>query len=160
MLTTHVNPVHGLAELAVGDGIETPGRTIFQSDITNFCGTVGDINPMHLNMQFAAASPMGSIIAPAPLTLAVAISQWGITGWLSRVLGVFVGVRDWRVLAPVFPGDTISSAVTVGALRATSDNVRHILDLEFATRAVRASSGATEGVMRFMAAFVVQDPLS
>lgn len=158
MITTHVTPVQALTELVVGDGIQTPGRTIFQSDITNFCGVVGDINPLHLNTQYAAASPLGSIVGPAPLTLAVAISQWGITGWLSRVLGVFVGLKEWRVLAPVFPGDTISSSVTVAALTPTSDGVRHILDLEFRTQAVRASSGAAEEVMRFTATFVVQNP--
>ena len=40
-------------------GSMTPGKTIGESDINLFAGLVGDFTPIHVDAQFAAASPSG-----------------------------------------------------------------------------------------------------
>jgi acyl dehydratase len=44
-------------DFSVGDFVETPGRTVTESDVVNFAGLSGDFNPLHTDAQFAAQSP-------------------------------------------------------------------------------------------------------
>ena len=85
-------------------------RTVTARDIELFTELTGDRNPLHYDERAAAASRFGGIIV-----------QGGVTsGLLNAVVAedlpgpgsVFLQV-DWRFLAPVRPGDTITAVVEV-----------------------------------------------
>jgi acyl dehydratase len=163
-------PVKYVRELQKGLGIVTQGRTIFESSIVSFCGIVGDGNKMHLDTLHASREPIGRTIAPAPMILSMAIGLWGETRWLEAILLPFVGLSEWRLEAPVFPGDTIWCKVRVHDLKPTSSGARYLMDLFFEVFAHRAQGtdpalkgqrGETGGnetrVMYFTARFLVGD---
>ena len=154
--------VRNIAELRVGQSIETTGRTLCQSDINLFCGLTGDMNPLHLSETEAAAGPAQSIVAPATMVQAMAIGLFAQTRWLAAVIVVFVGVADWRAEKPVFPGDTVRARVSLAGMRPTSDGKSHILDVlfeVFARRGRKRAEATTDPrVMLFTARFLARDP--
>lgn len=89
-------------------------RTVQARDIELFTEITGDRNPVHYDEAIAAQSRFGSIIV-----------QGGVTsGLLNAVVAedlpgpgsVFLETQ-WRFLAPVRPGDTITAEVEVLAAR-------------------------------------------
>jgi acyl dehydratase len=89
-------------------------RTVTARDIELFTEMTGDRNPLHYDERVAARSRFGGIIV-----------QGGVTsGLLNAVVAedlpgpgsVFLHT-DWRYLAPVCPGDTITAEVEVIGLR-------------------------------------------
>jgi acyl dehydratase len=85
-------------------------RTVTTRDIELFTEITGDRNPLHYDAALASRSRFGGLIV-----------QGGVTsGLLNAVVAedlpgpgsVFLHV-DWRFLAPVHPGDTITAEVEV-----------------------------------------------
>lgn len=108
-----------MIELRIGTTVTTPGRTIGEGDISLFAGLAGDFTPIHVDEEFASASPHGARIAHGPLTLATAIGMATQTGMFgSRVIGLVN--LNWDFMGVVKIGDTIRSTVTVETLRPTS----------------------------------------
>jgi acyl dehydratase len=90
-------------------------RTVTEHDIALFTEITGDRNPIHYDLDLAAASRFGSVIV-----------QGGVTSGLLNALvaeqlpgpgSVFLEVA-WRFLAPVRPGDVITARATVTDARA------------------------------------------
>jgi 3-hydroxybutyryl-CoA dehydratase len=89
---------------------------VTESQIAKYADAAGDHNPLHLNAEFAATTPYGRPIAHGMLVLAF------VSEMLTRSFG-----RSWlcggklkaRFRAPVFPGDTVTTA---GTLKSTSDS--------------------------------------
>jgi acyl dehydratase len=98
-------------DVAVGQQWRSPGRTITEADIVNFAGLSGDFNPIHMDHQFAKATPFRRPIAHGLLVFSVSS---GLTLYAPpmRTLAV-VSIREWYFRDPVFPGDTISVVSTV-----------------------------------------------
>lgn len=96
-------------EIAIGDSASTT-KTITLDDIALFSVISGDINPAHLDADYAATDLFHHIIAQGVLT----------AGLISAVLGtklpgpgtIYLG-QDLQFRAPVSPGDTITATVTV-----------------------------------------------
>ena len=66
-------------DFSVGDAVETPARTVTETDVVNFAGLSGDYNPLHTDAAFAAASPFGQRIAHGLLVVAF------VSGLLARL---------------------------------------------------------------------------
>jgi acyl dehydratase len=103
---------HGAPQ--VGDRAER-SREIRTEHIECFTEITGDTNPLHYDEAAAEATPFGEVVV-----------QGGVTsGILNAVVAeelpgpgtVFMSV-DWDFTAPVRPGDTITGAVEVTAVRA------------------------------------------
>ena len=85
-------------------------RTVSGDDIERFAEMTGDRNPIHFDEELAAATRFGGIVVQGGVT----------TGLLNAVVAedlpgpgsVFLHT-DWRYLAPVRPGDTITATVEV-----------------------------------------------
>lgn len=96
-------------EIAVGDQA-TLERTLTHEDIQLFAVMSGDVNPAHLDVEYAKASRFREIIAHG---------MWG-GALISALLGtklpgpgtIYVG-QSLRFLRPVHVGDTIKVSVTV-----------------------------------------------
>ena len=113
---------HVFDEIELGDHASV-SRTIRPEDIELFSVISGDINPAHLDPEFASTDMFHHIISQGVLT----------AGLISAVLGtklpgpgtIYMG-QDLQFRAPVSPGDTITATVTVTA----RDPVKHRLTLD------------------------------
>jgi 3-hydroxybutyryl-CoA dehydratase len=85
-------------------------RTITEAHIVNYAGLTGDMNPIHVDAEYAAQSMFGERIAHGML----------VAGLISAVLGtqlpgpnsIYLG-QELKFIAPVKIGDTITVLVTV-----------------------------------------------
>jgi len=107
----NMNELHGyyLEDLKV-DMTAIYAKTVTDADIVLFAGISGDINPMHLNHEFASTTMFEGRIAHGMLT----------ASFISTVIGtklpgpgcIYMG-QDLRFCAPVRSGDTVQARVTV-----------------------------------------------
>ena len=108
------NDLHGyyFEELEVGM-TEVYAKTMTEADIVLFAGISGDINPMHLNHEFASQTMFEGRIAHGMLT----------ASFISTVIGtklpgpgcIYVD-QALRFKAPVKSGDTVKARATVTEL--------------------------------------------
>lgn len=99
------------AEIEIGARASL-SRRLSEEDITLFALATGDVNPAHIDPEFAARDLFHRIIAHG---------MWS-GGLISAVLGtrlpgpgtIYLG-QDLTFLAPVMPGDVITAEVTVTA---------------------------------------------
>ncbi len=89
------------------------GKTVTDADIVLFSGISGDVNPIHLNHEFASESIFEGRIAHGMLT----------ASFISTVIGtrlpgpgcIYVN-QSINFRAPVKTGDTVTAEVTITAL--------------------------------------------
>lgn len=101
--------------IAVGDTLETAGRTVTEADIVNFAGVSGDFNRLHTDAAYMADSTFGERIAHGALIFSM------MTGLLWRhrsieerdAIVAFYGIDSLRFTAPTVVGDTIHVESTV-----------------------------------------------
>lgn len=100
------------AEISIGDSAQLT-KTITNDDIALFSVISGDVNPAHLDKDYAASDLFHHIIAQGVLT----------AGLISAVLGtklpgpgtIYLG-QELKFRSPVSPGDTITAICTVSEL--------------------------------------------
>lgn len=96
-------------EIKVGDVAEF-SKTISESDIYLYAGITGDMNPAHINEDYASKTFFKRRIAHGML----------LGGFISAVLGnqlpgygtIYIS-QDLKFLAPVYIGETITAQVQV-----------------------------------------------
>jgi 3-hydroxybutyryl-CoA dehydratase len=117
-MTSREYRVRGLCfeDMQVGDTMLTPGRTITEADLVNFCGLSGDFNELHSNEEYAQRDRFGHRIAHGLLGLAVASGLAARLGFMEGTAQAFMGL-EWKFKAPVFIGDTIHLCAKVTAKR-------------------------------------------
>src|ERR1700748_558433 len=104
-------------DLYVGLSFRSPGRTITDADIIGFAALTGDFSEVHTSDVYAQASQFGKRIAHGMLGLAYAHGlMWPRTEMLRRTAVAFLGISDWRFVAPIFLGDTIFVNYAVAAV--------------------------------------------
>ena len=106
-----LDDIHGyyFEDLSVGMSASY-AKTITETDIVLFAGISGDVNPVHLNQEFASDTMFEGRIAHGMLT----------ASFISTVLGpklpgpgcIYLR-QDLRFLAPVRPGDTVHAKITI-----------------------------------------------
>ncbi|GAB3759815.1 hypothetical protein GCM10028796_07380 [Ramlibacter monticola] len=106
-------------EIAVGDHASLQ-RTLTAADIQLFAAISGDINPQHLDPEFAASTPAQGVIAHG---------MWG-AALISAVLGTQLPgpgtvylAQTLKFRAPIRVGDTLTITVTVIARDETKHSV-------------------------------------
>ena len=106
-----MNELHGyhFEDLELGM-TATFAKTITEADIVLFAGASGDNNAMHINEEFAQATPFKGRIAHGMLTASVISAA--IAGRLPGPGTIYLG-QNLRFRAPVHPGDTVHATVTV-----------------------------------------------
>ncbi len=89
---------------------DTFTKTITEADVTTFAELVGDVNPIHVDAEYARKSRFGQRVAHGMFT----------GGLISAVLGnklpgpgaIYLS-QQLEFLAPVYIGDSITAAVEV-----------------------------------------------
>jgi len=113
--------IHGyyFEDLSVGM-TASYAKTITETDIVLFADISGDVNPVHLNEEFATETMFEGRIAHGMLT----------ASFISTVLGTKLPGpgciylrQDLRFLAPVRPGDTVHSQITITDVNAEKKRV-------------------------------------
>jgi acyl dehydratase len=83
-------------------------RTITQDEVTAYAHLVGDLNPVHLDEEFAKTTPFGGTIVHGYLTLSVVVPMMAevfeITGFS---VGINYGLDRLRFPAPVPVGGRV-----------------------------------------------------
>ncbi|SDP94875.1 phenylacetic acid degradation bifunctional protein PaaZ [Lentzea jiangxiensis] len=101
-----------LAELKIGDTVESGTRQVTLADIDHFAEFTGDTFYAHTDPEAAAANPLfGGIVAHGYLVVSLAAGLF-VEPNPGPVLANF-GVDDLRFLTPVKAGDTIAVTLTV-----------------------------------------------
>lgn len=105
-------------DLYVGMRFRSPGRTITDADLVGFAGLTGDFSELHTSDVYAGKSQFGRRVAHGMLGLAYAHGlMWARTGELRETAVAFLGISDWRFVAPIFVGDTIFVDYELAELR-------------------------------------------
>jgi 3-hydroxybutyryl-CoA dehydratase len=99
-------------DFKVGQTVATRGRTVEQSDVNAFAGLTWDFYPLHTDEIYARSTRFGRRILHGPLVYAMAVGLMPID-FFGDAIVAFLGVRELRHLAPVYPGDTIQVRATV-----------------------------------------------
>ena len=116
-----LDDIHGyyFEDLSVGMSASY-AKTITETDIVLFAGISGDVNPVHLNQEFASDTMFEGRIAHGMLT----------ASFISTVLGTKLPGpgciylrQDLRFLAPVQPGDTVHAQITITEIDAERKRV-------------------------------------
>lgn len=96
-------------DLVVGESASLT-RRVEPGDLAAFAAVTGDVNPAHLDAEWAARGPFGGVVAHGMLTAGVVSAVIG-----TRLPGpgtVYVS-QSLRFRSPVRPGDEITATVIV-----------------------------------------------
>ena len=99
-------------ELEIGYAIETPSRTITESDVMRFAGLSGDYNELHTNAEYAKGTMFGERIAHGLLGLSVVSGLSSRLGFGEGTVEAFTAL-EWKFRAPIKFGDTIRARFEV-----------------------------------------------
>ncbi len=105
-----------LDDLKVGDRFTSGGITLTDGEIIDFALRY-DPQPFHLDVNAAAESPYGGLIASGFQTIALCFRMFIQSGIFRDSSIGSPGLDEVRWLAPVRPGDTIHSVVEVLEVR-------------------------------------------
>lgn len=93
-------------EFEVGLEIETPARTVTETDVVQFAQLTGDFNAIHCDAEYAKGTPSGQRIAHGLLGLSIASGLAVRSGFIEETVIAFTGLT-WKFRKPVLFGDTI-----------------------------------------------------
>ncbi len=97
-----------------GDALPDLVREVTQAGIRRYADASGDYNPIHIDEEFAASTPLGGTIAHGMLVLAymseMMSSAFG-PGWDKN------GHMSARFKSPARPGDTLTVSGSVESVR-------------------------------------------
>jgi 3-hydroxybutyryl-CoA dehydratase len=100
-------------------------KTFTDADVLAFAGASGDVNPLHVNEEFAARTRFGTRIVHGMLTT----SLWStLVGTRLPGPGCAYMGQDIKFLRPVHVGETVTARMTVATIDAARQRVE--LDAE------------------------------
>jgi acyl dehydratase len=106
-------PALYLEDFKEGDEYTTHARTMTESDIMQFAGLTADYNPVHTNRHLMEQSQFGGRIAHGLLGLSIGFGLMMRGDFLDGSSLAFLGVDEWRFMAPIRIGDTIHARYRV-----------------------------------------------
>ncbi len=107
-------------DFEVGEVFETTGRTVTEADIVQFASFSGDFNAIHMNEEFAKRTVFKQRIAHGAAVFSILTGLLYREGFMEGTVIAFLGVNDWKFLAPVLIGDTIYGRAEVTKTRKSS----------------------------------------
>ena len=138
-------------DFEVGERFASRGVTLSESQILDFALTY-DPQPFHIDREAAAETPYGGIIASGFQTLALAFRMFYQEKIINACAMGSPGMAELRWLAPVRPGDTLSTHAEVkGKQLSKSRPDRGRVEMAFAVRNQR-----DEEVMTFLTTIIMR----
>lgn len=99
-------------EFEIGDAVETPARTVTETDVMLFAGLSGDYNQLHTDVEFAKETMFGERVAHGLLGLSIASGLASRLGFVEGTAQAFTGL-EWKFRGPIKIGDTIHARFQV-----------------------------------------------
>ena len=96
-------------------------KTVSETDIYMFAVVSGDVNPAHLNEEYAKTTRFGKRIAHGIISAGLISAVIGV--WLPGPGSIYMG-QNLSVLAPVYIGNTITASVEVIEIIPEKNRVR------------------------------------
>jgi 3-hydroxybutyryl-CoA dehydratase len=84
-------------------------RTLTEADVALFIGTTWDVNPLHTDELYCAATQFKHRIVPGLFTASLLTHLGGLWAFLATEM-------DFHFLAPVYVGDSITSQAEVAEI--------------------------------------------
>jgi acyl dehydratase len=94
-------------DFVVGKIFLTPSRTVMPSDIASFAALTGDFNYIHANIEYVKEMGFDQPLAHGPLIYGMIGGLLYATGMNEGTLVSLLQVDEWKLVKPVFAGDTI-----------------------------------------------------
>jgi len=94
-------------EFQLGD-YEEVSKTITESDVVTWCGMACDVNPMHLDKEYAKGTRFGDVIVPG--VMVASLISAAVT---KACFGHVYLEQQLQFKKPVYIGDTITARATV-----------------------------------------------
>lgn len=134
-------------ELEVGSKFTCPvRRTVTETDIVNFIGLSGMIEPLLQDLVYIQERTMfKERVAPGPLTFAISMGLVVQSGMFTETAVAMLGVDELRLTKPVRVGDTLSAEAMVREKRETRDPTRGIVHFD-----VRVLDQNSDVVMQYV----------
>jgi len=97
------------------------------SDIANFASLSGDFNYVHSNIEYCKEMGFKSPLAHGPLVYGIMGGLLYATGMNEGTLISLLQVDEWKMLLPVFAGDTLNVVSEVLETKQTKNPNRGIV---------------------------------
>jgi len=125
-----------LEDWRLGETLRSHSRTVTEADMVGFAGLTGDINPLHLDSEYAKTTRYGQRLPHSQLilVLALGLAELVIAPLFHPSVVALYGIDRLRFLQPVFLGDTIHVERRVEALEEREPQTEL---LKFADQVVR-----------------------
>jgi len=117
-------------DFEMGETIVTPSRTVTSTDIVNFACLSGDFNEVHTNHEYCKTTQFGQPLAHGPLVYSIMGGLQYASGINDGTLLALLQIDGWRMLKPVFHGDTIRMEQTVIGKKETSSPEKGIITFD------------------------------
>lgn len=98
-------------------------KTFTEEDVRRFIEITGDVNPLHVDEEFAAGTPFGRRVIHGMLSASILSTM---VGMLLPGPGAIYRSQTIRFLRPIHVGDTVTAHFVVRSI----DRARHRLDIE------------------------------
>ncbi|MGO9773836.1 MAG: MaoC/PaaZ C-terminal domain-containing protein [Roseiarcus sp.] len=141
----------GWEDFPVGREIITHAVTVTETHVVQFATLTGDWYPLHMDAEFAAATPFGRRIAHGPLVFTLAVGLMYQRQCFGHAIIAWLGAEKMRATAPTFFGDTLHVVATVLSSRASERAGRGVVVLQYV---VKKQNGGT--VMSFEFALLMR----
>ena len=117
-------------DFEIGETIVSPARTVTSTDIVNFACLSGDFNEVHTNFEYCKNTQFGQPIAHGPLIYAIMGGLQYASGINDGTLLALLQIDGWKMLNPVFHGDTIRLEQTVADKEETSKSDKGVITFD------------------------------
>jgi acyl dehydratase len=116
-------------DLEIGFTFETATRTITETDVVAFAAFSADYNLLHVDAEYAKASPFGQRIAHGMLVASIVAGLNTRTVVNAMIAPAMLGLLEVKATfpQPTFIGDTIGVRIEIAELTATSKPDRGLI---------------------------------
>jgi len=125
-------------------------RTITQEQVDRFADLTGDHNPIHLDAEYAAATPFGGTIVHGYLTLALVVPLMAEVVEVTGVgTGVNYGLDRLRFPAPVRVGSRIRVTSTLSAVTEVAGGYQAVFENTFEAEGLAKPAAVAVMIVRY-----------
>ena len=94
-------------DFEVGKEFTTRETTLSQKQVDQFAELTGDLNPLHINEEFAGKTIFGKRIAHGMLVMSLALGLWDGEDITRSSIIALVGLNNVSIKAPTFPNNKL-----------------------------------------------------
>lgn len=104
---SYENKVRKWDDMQIGDSASFT-KTMTETDVILWVGLTGDLNPIHIDQEYAKSTRFGKVLVPGVLVLGL------VSNVMTQVtFGHVYANQSIKFLKPVYIGDTITATGTI-----------------------------------------------